>query len=35
MVLVVTLAALDLTMGYTFDGSAGAQRPVPGYGLGL
>jgi hypothetical protein len=35
MVLVVTLAALDLTMGYTFDGSAGAPRPVPSYGLGL
>jgi hypothetical protein len=35
MVLTVTLAAVDLTMGYTFDGSDGAPRPVPGAGLGL
>jgi hypothetical protein len=35
MVLTVTLAAVDLTMGYTFDGSHGASRPVPGAGLGL
>jgi hypothetical protein len=35
MVLAVTLAALDLTMGYTFDGSANGPRPVPSYGLGL
>jgi hypothetical protein len=35
MVLAVTLAAIDLTMGYTFDGSDGAPRPVPGAGLGL
>ena len=35
MVLTVTLAAVDLTMGYTFDGSTGAPRPVPGAGLDL
>jgi len=35
MVLTVTFAAVDLTMGYTFDGSDGAPRPVPGAGLGL
>ena len=35
MVLFVTLAALDLTMGYTFDGPASAPQPTPGAGLGL
>lgn len=35
MVLAVTLAAVDLTMGYTFDGSTGAPRPAPAPSHGL